>query len=116
VASPATDGKRLYFLTGDGQLSCLDPETGQVKWAHDFADEYYSSPVIGGNRVIILSRKGVAHVVENADQFRELGQSELGEDCNATPVPDRQCLYLRGGKHLFCLAESGPVAINRQEN
>jgi outer membrane protein assembly factor BamB len=116
VSSPASDGKRLFLLTGEGQFTCLDPETGQVKWSHDFADEFYSSPVIGGNRVIIVSRKGVAHVVENADQFRELGQSELGENCNATPVPDRQCLYLRGGKHLFCLAESAPVAVNRPKD
>ena len=108
VASPASDGKRLYLLTGEGMLTCLDPETGRVKWSHDFADEFYSSPVIGGGRVLIVTRKGVAHVVENADQFRDLGQSELGEDCNATPVPDGQCLYLRGGKHLFCLAENTP--------
>ena len=113
VPSPASDGRRLYLLTDGGQLSCLDPVSGQVKWSHEFEDEFYSSPVIGGSRVIIVSRKGVAHVVENADQFRELGRSELGEDCNATPVPDRQCLYLRGGKHLFCLAETAPVAVNR---
>ncbi|MEI8288489.1 MAG: PQQ-binding-like beta-propeller repeat protein [Verrucomicrobiota bacterium] len=116
VSSPASDGKRLYLLTGEGQFTCLDPATGQVKWSHDFADEFYSSPVIGGGRVLIVTRKGVAHVVENADQFRELGKSELGEDCNATPVPDRQCLYLRGGKHLFCLTESAPVAVNRPKD
>jgi outer membrane protein assembly factor BamB len=115
VPSPASDGRRLYLLTVGGQLNCLDLASGQVKWSHDFADEYYSSPAIGGNRVIIVSRKGIAHVFENADQFHDLGQSELGENCNATPVPDRQCLYLRGGKHLFCLAESAPVAVNRPE-
>jgi outer membrane protein assembly factor BamB len=115
VSSPASNGQRLYLLTAGGELSCLDPVSGQLKWSHDFADEFYSSPVIGGNRVIIVTRKGVAHVVENADEFREVGKSELGEDCNATPVPDRQCLYLRGGKHLFCLAESAPVAVNRPE-
>jgi len=116
VASPASDGKRLYLLTGDGQLTCLDPETGHVKWSHDFADEFYSSPVIGGGRVLIVTRKGIAHVVENADQFRELGKSDLGEDCNTTPALDRQCLYLRGAKHLFCLADSaGTVAASRPE-
>ncbi len=115
VSSPASDGRRLYLLTGDGQLSCLDPGSGQVKWKHEFKDDFYSSPVIGGSRVIIVSRKGVAYVMENADAFRELGKSELGEDCNATPVPDRQCLYLRGGKHLFCLAESAPVAVKSPE-
>ena len=113
VASPASDGKRLYLLTGEGQLTCLDPETGQVKWSHDFADEFYSSPVIGGERVMIVTRKGLAHIVENADQFRELGKNELGEDCNATPVPNRQGLYLRGAKHLFCLVESAPVAMGK---
>ena len=115
VSSPACDGQRLYLLTGDGQLSCLDPGSGQVKWSHEFKDDFYSSPAIGGNRVIIVSRKGVAHVFENADQFHDLGQSELGENCNATPVPDRQCLYLRAGKHLFCLEESAPVAVKSPE-
>ena len=106
VASPASDGQRLYLLTGDGQLTCLDPKSGRVNWTHDFADEFYSSPVIGGGRVLIVTRKGIAHVVENADQFHELGKSELGEDCNATPALDRQGLFLRGAKHLFYLADS----------
>jgi outer membrane protein assembly factor BamB len=105
VSSPASDGQRLYLLTAGGELSCLDPATGQVKWSHEYEGEYYSSPVIAGNRVIIVTRKGVAYVVENADEFRELGKSELGEDCNATPVPDRQGIYLRGGKHLFFLSD-----------
>jgi outer membrane protein assembly factor BamB len=111
-----SDGKRLYLLTGDGQLSCLDPETGRVNWTHDFADEFYSSPVIGGGRVLIITRKGMAHIVENADQFRELGKSELGEDCNTTPALDRQGLYLRGAKHLFYLADTpGTLAATRPE-
>jgi len=114
VASPASDGKRLYLLTGEGQLTCLDPDTGQVKWSHDFGDEFYSSPVIGGGRVLIVTRKGLAHIVENTDQFRELGKNELGEDCNATPALDPQGLYLRGAKHLFCLVETAPVAIGKQ--
>jgi outer membrane protein assembly factor BamB len=108
VCSPASDGKRLYMLTGEGQLTCLDPATGQVEWSHDFSDEFYASPVIGGGRVLIVTRKGLAHIMQNADQFRDLGQSDLGEDCNATPMPDRQCLYLRGGKHLFCLEANTP--------
>ena len=116
VPSPVSDGKRLYLLTGDGQLSCLDPETGRVNWTHDFADEFYSSPVIGGDRVLIVTRKGSAHVVANADQFRELGKSELGEDCNTTPALDRQGLYLRCAKHLFYLADSpGPLAATRPQ-
>jgi outer membrane protein assembly factor BamB len=116
VASPASDGQRLYLLTGDGQLTCLDPNSGRVNWTHDFADEFYSSPVIGGGRVLIVTRKGIAHIVENADQFHELGKSELGEDCNTTPALDRQGLYLRGAKHLFCLADSvGTEAARRPE-
>ncbi len=105
VPSPASDGQRLYFLTVGGQLSCLNPATGQAKWTHEFEGEYYASPVIAGNRVVIVTRKGVANVVENADEFCELGKSELGEDCNATPVPAPQGLYLRGGKHLFFLSD-----------
>jgi outer membrane protein assembly factor BamB len=115
VSSPASDGRRLYLLTSGGELSCLDASSGEVKWTHEFEDDYYSSPVICGSRVVMVSRKGVAHVVANADEFHELGKSELGEDCNATPVPDQQCFYLRGGKHLFCLAEGAPVAVSPPE-
>ncbi len=101
--SPVSDGQRIYLIDPNGTLSCLRQDTGTVVWTHDFDDHFYASPSLAGGTLILLSRKGVAYLVATGDNYRELGRFELGERCNASPVPRGQRLFVRGHQHLFCI-------------
>ena len=104
--SPVSDGQRIYWVDPNGILSCLRQETGQVIWTHDFDDHFYASPTIAGGTLILVSRKGVAYMLATGDSYQPLGQFPLGEDCNASPAPRGNRLYLRGRQNLFCLESS----------
>lgn len=103
TTSPVSDGRRVYAVDSGGALTCFNLQTGEVVWTHDLGGEFYASPTIAGNALILVSRKGSSHVIETGDAYKELGQGALGEDCCASPVPVGKRLFLRGKNNLFCI-------------
>jgi len=106
ASSPVSDGQYIYLLDPNGMLSCLRQDTGKVVWTHAFDDHFYASPTLAGGTLICLSRKGVAYQVAPGASYREIGRFEVGEKCNASPVPHGKRLFVRGHQNLFCI-ESG---------
>jgi len=103
TTSPVSDGQRVYSVDSGGILTCYNLQTGQVVWTHELDDEFYASPTIAGNALILVSRKGASWVLETGDTYKELGRGEIGEACNASPVPLGKRLLLRGRNNLFCI-------------
>jgi outer membrane protein assembly factor BamB len=61
--TPTIDGDRLYAMTGDGVLVCLDASTGKSIWSQDVVHKYggeipnwgfSESPLIDGGRLIVM--------------------------------------------------------------
>jgi hypothetical protein len=72
--------------------------------------EMQASPSILGDRLLLLSTKGVAVVVEAARQFKEVSRSELPDHFLASPAFAGGRMYLRGATNLWCVgaaAEKG---------
>lgn len=69
---PTIDGKRVYALGSDGDLACLEAETGKVRWQLSFQSAFGSkpprwawaeSPLIDGDRLICAPGGETATVV-----------------------------------------------------
>ena len=103
AASPVSDGQRIYAITGEGQLTCYDSQSGKSVWTSGLEESFYTSPTIAGNALILISRKGNSWVIETGDAYKELGKGSLGEECCASPVPLGKRLLVRGKKNLFCI-------------
>lgn len=61
-STPTVDGKRLYALGSDGDLACLETETGKVVWSKNLRSDfggkpgnwaYSESPLVDGQRVVV---------------------------------------------------------------
>ncbi len=61
-STPTVDGTRIYALSSDGDLVCLDTATGSLRWTKslrtDFGGKpgtwaYAESPLVDGNQVIV---------------------------------------------------------------
>lgn len=103
ATSPVSDGRRVYLVTGEGMLTCYNVQTGKAIWNHDLENPFYASPMIAGQALVLVSRKGQAWVLATGDEYKELGKGALGEPCCASPVPVGRRLLLRGKKTLFCI-------------
>lgn len=103
ASSLAKDGY-LVVPTGFGAVSCLDARTGKVLWQKDFDRGFWSSPVAVDDRVYLIDRSGVMQIFKLDDEFELLGVSEIGEGAYATPAFVGDRIYIRGMRHLFCVA------------
>jgi outer membrane protein assembly factor BamB len=109
VPSPLLYDQRLYFTqSNDGLLSSLDAATGKVvidRQRLTGARKVYASPVGAASRVYLTSREGTTLVIRHADTFEVLATNKLDDDIDASPAIVGKELFLRGKKHLYCLAE-----------
>ncbi|NCO35220.1 MAG: PQQ-binding-like beta-propeller repeat protein [Armatimonadetes bacterium] len=103
ICTPVTNGELLFLLNTPGSLTCYEANTGKKVWEKELAMDFKSSPCIAGGKLYMLSVSGKMIVVTAGRQFKKLGESELGEECTATPAFLDGRIYLRGEKNLYCI-------------
>lgn len=108
VPSPLLHEGLLYFCQRTSAvLTCLDAASGKPHYEQARLESItgmYSSPVAVRNRIYLAGQNGVTAVLAHAKEFRVLATNRLEDGFDASPaVVDRE-LFLRGRKHLYCLA------------
>jgi outer membrane protein assembly factor BamB len=108
VASPLLSHGRLYFHKAkSGLLSCVDAATGKPHYISQRVqglDTTYASPIAAGGHVYLTARNGTTVVINDADVFKIVATNSVDEIVGGTPAPVDNELFIRGEKHLFCIA------------
>lgn len=108
VASPLLYGDRLYFLQNrHAILSCYSARTGEAHYGPERLEgmkQVFASLVGVRDRIYVCGLGGTTVVVENGPAFRVLASSSIDEGIAASPVVVGDELYLRGQRHLYCIA------------
>jgi outer membrane protein assembly factor BamB len=109
IASPLLSAGRIYFHKGkSGLLSCVDAATGKPHYTANRIDginSTYASPIAAGGYVYLTGRSGTTVVIEDADELKIVATNSVGETVDATPAPVDNELFIRGERHLFCIAQ-----------
>ncbi len=116
-STPATDGERVYGLTSDGDLCCLQAKDGAILWKKNLASDYsvqgigfasaVVSPVLEGDLVLfngsfaqIAVDKLTGDLKWKHDDQVKAGKSRPGS--SATPVVcdvgGKRCVLFLGGE------------------
>jgi outer membrane protein assembly factor BamB len=108
VPSPMLSGTRLYFLgSNNGILSCVDALTGEPHYVGErlgAVRNVYSSIVGAAGHVYVCGREGNVAVIKDGPEFEHLYTNTLDEGINASPAIVGDAMYLRGARHLYCIA------------
>ena len=108
IASPILSDGRLYFhKQKTGILSCLDAKTGQPYFGASRINgirSTYASPVAAGGYIFLTGRSGTTVVIKDSEKLEVVATNSVGETVDATPAPVDNELFIRGDKHLFCIA------------
>ena len=111
VPSPLLYGDSVYFLTHyQGILSRVDAVTGIDKPGAirlGNIGNIYASPVAGGGRVYVTDLDGKTIVVSHDDQPKILTINTLDDEFAASAAIVGCELFLRGKRHLYCIATGG---------
>lgn len=103
ICCPIANDRLIFLLTSDGTLTCYQIKDGKKLYEKELDMNFKASPSLVGDKVYLLSDKGVMLIIEAAGQYKELHRSELGEECFASPVFADGRIYLRGDKNLYCI-------------
>ncbi len=108
VPSMALYDNRLYFLdTNRAMLSCVDAKTGSPLFTNQRLEGMqgvYASPVTASGRLYIAGRGGKTAVIQHGPTFKILATNSLDDGFAASPAIVDKEIYLRGHKHLYCIA------------
>lgn len=107
ICSPMVtpDGKRLYLLTSNGILTCVDAAKGSKLWDLSVKGEFSSSPTLAGGLVMITNNLGVTYFVPDGDSQPTAPprQAKLGEGVTSCLAIADGRIYIRGAKYLYCI-------------
>ncbi len=109
VPSPLLYGDSLYFLSNfQGILTRVEAATGVDKpgaFRLGHLGNIYASPVAGGGRVYVTDLEGKTVVVSRGDRPTILALNSLDDEFAASAAIVGRELFLRGKRHLYCIAE-----------
>ena len=105
VPTPVLRGERLYMVDDKGLASCVDVRTGESLWMERVGGRqgYGASPIVVGDKMLVISLAGEATVLRASDEYEKLGEVDLGGPVGATPAFAEGCLLLRVDDELRCL-------------
>ena len=107
TASPVLNDGKLYFITDNGMLTCLDAKTGQPYYQQQRLPKPYNfkaSPVGVKDRLYLSTEEGDVVVVKMGEKYEVLATNTLNDQSFiATPAVAGGSLYLRSETTLFCI-------------
>jgi outer membrane protein assembly factor BamB len=110
VVTPIVKGDLIYYWADRGILTCAKAATGEVVYSEKVPGSYYSSPIIAGNTIFNLTKKGDLVAVAAGEKFSLLGETPFKEKTQATLAISGGRMFLRTYTHVFCIKGTGGQA------
>jgi len=107
VPTPAVANGLMFCIADNGIASCIDlNQGGRRLWAKRLGGNFGASPVVVGDRVLMISLDGEATIMRASRKAETIASFDLGGGVGATPAVASDALVLRVGNELRCLRTS----------
>lgn len=99
--SPILVDGLLYTVSNRGEVSCREPETGELLWTERIGGNHIASPVYAGGLLYFTSTQGVSTLMRPGRAPEVAGTNTLDEGPMASPAVAGGALYLRTPGYLY---------------
>jgi outer membrane protein assembly factor BamB len=106
VLSNILYGDYLYLVTDNGIVTCLNPETGEVKYEGGRVPvpaRFMGSPVAFSGFVAMTSEDGDTFMLKAGPTHEIVRTNSVGEPVYSSPAIANGRIYIRAQKHLFAI-------------
>ncbi len=105
VPSPLVYNGLVYLCRENGNLICLDAQTGKAVYPESPTHRlrHRASPVYADGKVFLTARDGVISVVQAGREFKLLAQNKMGEDISSSPAIAGGRIYIRTFEALYAI-------------
>jgi outer membrane protein assembly factor BamB len=104
VPSPVVVNGHLIVADDRGTANCFVAESGQRLWQERLGTHFSASLVTAGELVYAIADDGQTKVVRPGPLLEVVADNPLGENCYSSPAIAHGSLFIRGEKHLYCVA------------
>jgi outer membrane protein assembly factor BamB len=107
TAAPVLHEGKLYIITDNGMLSCLNAATGEAYYKQQRLPKPYnfkSSPVAANGKLYLATEDDDVLVVKMGEKYEVLATNTMPDEMFiATPAIAGGSIYLRGQNALYCI-------------
>jgi outer membrane protein assembly factor BamB len=110
VATPVLDQGIIWMVKEGGIVTKLDAASGQLLQEERVPGfgNYFASPVVGAGHVYFASESGTVSVVGAEREWHLISSRDFHEKIYATPCLNRDRLFLRTDRALYCFRGGAP--------
>ncbi len=112
VPTGVASGGLVWLWSDGGIVTCLESETGGIRYQERVGGNFFGSPVWAGGRLYAVSTSGELITLEASDKFKVLDRYALQELCHSTPAIAQGRMFIRTERHLWSLG--GPVELRKK--
>ena len=108
VVSNILYGPYVYLLTDSGIVTCLDPQTGEVKYEGGRLPKpakFMGSPVAFGGYIAMTSEDGETFMLKAGPAHTIERTNSIDEPVYSSPALADGRIYIRAQKHLFAIGQ-----------
>jgi outer membrane protein assembly factor BamB len=85
----------LYNLQINGQLTCYDALTGEVKYKENLKEAFSASAIAADGKIYLSSEEGNVYVIKAGPVYNLIARNNLKDNCMATPAISGNALFFR---------------------
>lgn len=85
----------LYNLQVNGQLTCYNALTGEVKYKENLKEAFSASGIAADGKLYFSSEVGTIFVVKAGTTFELLAENAMKDICMATPAISGNTIFFR---------------------
>ncbi len=93
----------LYNLQVNGQLSCFDAFTGEVKYKENLKEAFSASGIAANGKLYFSSEEGNIYVIIAGPEFKLIAKNILNDICMATPAISGNAIFFRTQHFLIAV-------------
>jgi outer membrane protein assembly factor BamB len=85
----------LYNLQVNGQLTCYNALTGEVKYKENLKEAFTASGIAADGKLYFSSEEGNIYVIKAGPEFKLLAKNSMKDVCMATPAISGNTMFFR---------------------
>jgi outer membrane protein assembly factor BamB len=107
VPSPLVVDGLVYLCRENGNLMCLDANTGEEHYKEQptTRDRHRASPVYADGHIYTTARNGIISVIKAGPKFEIVQQNDMQESISASPVISNGRIYIRTFDALYAIGK-----------
>ena len=105
VSTVAISDGLVYAADFDGQLHCLDADSGECYWVHEAGGPIWGSPLVADDKVYLGTGRNYFWVLKAGKQLEVINSIRMRDGVFTTPVAANGVLYVMTNKHLYAVGK-----------